>query len=259
MVLGNRSVKHRGDDADASARSDISMCDVHDCMTAPRALAHNKFLVLCDADQTPQAVWTGSTNLDNDWSLYPGEQCGSSAELRARAGLSGTVEDACGMRGCLARYLLTANAAPRTVRGLDGTTLWFTPVHGQSDLEQAGEMIRGAKGGNLCLMFNPGPRGTLFNNIVDLAPPSRQHYDPDLYIQGVLNQDPGTGRTLSRCSTAASGSTAMPMSCCRQDPGSVCLPARGAAQAAAQIRHGPQQGDRPRPLWRKAGGDDGLA
>jgi hypothetical protein len=84
MVLGNRSVKHRGDDADASARSDISMCDVHDCMTAPRALAHNKFLVLCDADQTPQAVWTGSTNLDNDWSLYPGEQCGSNPDFSHR-------------------------------------------------------------------------------------------------------------------------------------------------------------------------------
>ena len=31
-------------------------------MTAPRALAHNKFLVLCEADKSPQTVWTGSTN-----------------------------------------------------------------------------------------------------------------------------------------------------------------------------------------------------
>jgi phosphatidylserine/phosphatidylglycerophosphate/cardiolipin synthase-like enzyme len=90
--------------------------------------------------------------------------------------------------------LLSGNGTPRTVRGLDGTTLWFTPMHGQSDLEQAGEMIRGAKEGILFLMFNPGPRGTLFNDIVDLASPAGQHFDPDLYIQGVLNQDPGTAK-----------------------------------------------------------------
>ena len=55
-------------------------------------------------------------------------------------------------------------------------------------------MIRAAKEGILFLMFNPGPRGTLFNDIVDLASPSGQHYDPDLYVQGVLNQDPGTAK-----------------------------------------------------------------
>jgi phosphatidylserine/phosphatidylglycerophosphate/cardiolipin synthase-like enzyme len=46
----------------------------------------------------------------------------------------------------------------------------------------------------LFLMFNPGPRGTLLNDIIDLALPSGQHYDPDLYIQGVVNQDPGTAK-----------------------------------------------------------------
>jgi hypothetical protein len=64
-------------------------------------------------------------------------------------------------------------------------------------------LIRGAKDGILFLMFNPGPRGTLFNDIVDLASPSGQHHDPDLYIQGVLNQDPGTAKNpvtlFNRC------------------------------------------------------------
>jgi hypothetical protein len=62
IVLGNGSVKHKGDDGNADARDALRMCDVRDRMTAPRALAHNKYLVLCDAHQTPQAVWTGSTN-----------------------------------------------------------------------------------------------------------------------------------------------------------------------------------------------------
>ena len=78
--------------------------------------------------------------------------------------------------------------------GLDGVTLWFTPMHGQLDLEQAGELIRGAKSGILFLMFNPGPRNTLFSDISDLALPGGQNYDPDLYIQGVLNQNPGTAK-----------------------------------------------------------------
>ena len=78
--------------------------------------------------------------------------------------------------------------------GQKGVTLWFTPMHGQSDLDQAGELIRGAKEGILFLMFNPGPRGTLFTDISDMAMPGGQHYDPDLYIQGVLNQNPGTAK-----------------------------------------------------------------
>jgi hypothetical protein len=39
-------------------------------------------------------------------------------------------------------------------------------------------------------MFNPGPRGTLLSDIIDLALPSGQHYDPDLYIQGVTEGNP---------------------------------------------------------------------
>src|SRR4029077_218497 len=62
IVLGNGSVKRKGEDENTDSRSELDMCDVKDRMTAPRALAHNKFLVLCDADKSPQTVWTGSTN-----------------------------------------------------------------------------------------------------------------------------------------------------------------------------------------------------
>lgn len=60
IVLGNGSVKRKGEDENADARAALDMCDVKDRMTAPRALAHNKFLVICDADKAPQAVWTGA-------------------------------------------------------------------------------------------------------------------------------------------------------------------------------------------------------
>lgn len=194
IVLGNGSVKHKGDDENADARHALRMCDVRDRMTAPRALAHNKYLVLCDTHQTPQAVWTGSTN----W---------TETGLCTQANNAVLVRNAALARAYVEHWkaladagdasppgLFEENGTPHTVRGLNGTTLWFTPMHGQADLEQAGELIRGAKEGILFLMFDPGPRGTLLSDIIDLASPSGQNYDPDLYIQGVLNQNPGTAK-----------------------------------------------------------------
>ena len=194
VLLGNGSARHKGDDENADARDALRMCDVHDRMTAPRALAHNKFLVICDSHQTPQSVWTGSTN----WTM---------TGLCTQANNAVLVENTALAHDYLEQWktlvecedaspagLMTSDATPRTARGLDGVTIWFTPMHGLLDLEQAGELIRGAKSGILFLMFNPGPRGTLFNDISDLALPAGQHYDPDLYIQGVLNQNPGTAK-----------------------------------------------------------------
>jgi phosphatidylserine/phosphatidylglycerophosphate/cardiolipin synthase-like enzyme len=88
--------------------------------------------------------------------------------------------------------LYEADATPHHPPGNKRTTLWFTPMHEQLDLEQAGELIAGAQDGILFLMFNPGPRGTLLNDIIELASPSSPKFKPDLYIQGVVNQDPGT-------------------------------------------------------------------
>lgn len=194
IVLGNGSVKHKGDDENKDARDDLDMCDVHDRMTAPRALAHNKFLVVCDSHQTPQAVWTGSTN----WTMTGLCTQANNAVLVQNAALAQDyLEQWKTLVGCgdaSPASLFSANGTPRTVSGLDGATLWFTPMHGQSDLDQAGELIRGAKEGILFLMFNPGPRGTLFTDIADMASPGGAHYDPDLYIQGVLNQNPGTAK-----------------------------------------------------------------
>ena len=194
VVLANGSVKTKGDDENSDARGAIHMCDVHDRMTAPRALAHNKFLVVCDADGTAQAVWTGSTN----WTMTGLCTQANNAVLIQNPALAqdylvqwNTLVQ-CG--DASPESLMTEDATARNAPGLDGTTLWFTPMQGQLDLEQAAGMIHGAKEGILFLMFNPGPRGTLFNDICDLALPGGQNYDPDLYIQGVLNQDPGTAK-----------------------------------------------------------------
>jgi len=50
-------------------------------------------------------------------------------------------------------------------------------------------------------MFNRAPR-QLLNDIIELASPSSPKFKPDLYIQGVVNQDPGTADRCN-CSIAA--------------------------------------------------------
>jgi hypothetical protein len=59
-------------------------------------------------------------------------------------------------------------------------------------LEQAGKLIAEAEQGVLFAMLNPGPRGTLLDDIIELDSPAGQNYKPNLCIQGVLNQNPGT-------------------------------------------------------------------
>ena len=64
IVLSNGAHKSRTDDENAGARKTLKKagCDVHNRMLASGVLGHNKFMVVCDARQNPQAAWTGSTN-----------------------------------------------------------------------------------------------------------------------------------------------------------------------------------------------------
>ena len=64
IVLSNGAHKSRDDDENAAARKTLNEagCEVHDRMLSSGILGHNKFMVVCDADQTPVAAWTGSTN-----------------------------------------------------------------------------------------------------------------------------------------------------------------------------------------------------
>jgi hypothetical protein len=58
VVLANGSVKKKGEDQNKRARGGLSgKIDLHDRMVSPRALGHNKFLVICDDHNRPR--WTG--------------------------------------------------------------------------------------------------------------------------------------------------------------------------------------------------------
>lgn len=195
LVLGNGSVKKKGEDENKSARTVLKKsCDVRNRFTAPRALAHNKFLVICGSGKKPVAAWTGSTN----WTR---------TGLCTQANNALLIENAAVAAAYLAQWkaladagdatptdLREANATPRKPIRNKAFTLWFTPMSEPNDLEQAGALIAGAKQGILFLMFNPGPRGSLLNDIIELASPSSPNYNSSLYIQGVLNQNPGTAK-----------------------------------------------------------------
>ncbi len=63
VVLANGSVERKGEDQNADARKTLAdHVDLHNRMCSPRALGHNKFLVICERDGTPRWVWTGSQN-----------------------------------------------------------------------------------------------------------------------------------------------------------------------------------------------------
>jgi phosphatidylserine/phosphatidylglycerophosphate/cardiolipin synthase-like enzyme len=185
-------VKKKGEDQNSEARDRLRQkIDLHDRMVSPRALGHNKFLVICDDNGKPRWVWTGSQNWTktglctqaNNSVLIDDPQL--AAEYRSQWTLLKETADA------TPDDLKTSNSEPRDEKvSRTPVRLWFTPTVGQVDLEEAREIITGAKQAILFLMFNPGPKDTLLNEIIKAARAGSA--GKRLYIHGVINQDPST-------------------------------------------------------------------
>ncbi|HET9676038.1 MAG TPA: phospholipase D-like domain-containing protein, partial [Solirubrobacterales bacterium] len=168
--------------------------EVHDRMTGSR-LAHNKFLVYCDPPDSPQRVWTGSTNWTqtglctqvNNGLLIADEDVAHYYKTQWESLLKAGDE--------FPDDLVTGNSEERDAELKTSRKIgtWFAPVHDRVDLAAAEELIASAEEGILFLFFNPGPKETLFNAIMDRADPTSPHYDEKLYVHGVLNQDPQAG------------------------------------------------------------------
>jgi phosphatidylserine/phosphatidylglycerophosphate/cardiolipin synthase-like enzyme len=183
------------DDENAEARQELrdAQVNVFDRLVRSHHFGHNKFLVLCDANGDPRAVWTGSTN----WTKTGLCTQANNALLIEDAAIAGwyrTEWEA--LRAAGSEYppeLRATNDQPRaTAIGDSSEHVWFAPVHDFVDLEDARARIQHAKQGILFLMFNPGPAGTLLNDIIERTASASPFYDPNLYIHGVLNQDPST-------------------------------------------------------------------
>ena len=158
---------------------------------------HNKFVVFCDANGKAEKVLTGSTN----W---------TSSGLCTQANNAVVIDDANVANEFLLAWqrlekagndypaeLVNGNSTAKTF-DVDGCTVtpWFVKTSAQQDLEFARGLINQATDGILFLFFNPGTfqddpvRWTLLQNILERHNESnKDHYNPNLYFCGVVNQD----------------------------------------------------------------------
>jgi phosphatidylserine/phosphatidylglycerophosphate/cardiolipin synthase-like enzyme len=191
VVLANASAKKKGEDPNSTARRGLKKVDLHNRMCAPRALGHNKFLVICDDKDKPRWIWTGSQNWSKtglctqannsvvlDHPRLAQEYVDQWEQLKDDGDKTPTESK-------------ERNSKRRSVKIGDARVgLWFTPTIDQVDLEEARKVVQNAKEGVFFLMFNPGPRGTMLNEIIAEARKGRK--GSRLYIRGAINQNPGT-------------------------------------------------------------------
>ena len=193
VILANGSTKKKSKDPNEEAREALTEAkvEVHDRMTAPKHLAHNKFIVFSDHSGKPQRVWTGSTN----WSKTGLCTQANNALFLANEQIAGLykrqweqLRDA--ESGFDRASLAEVNSKSELIKdGPRSLKVWFTPVNDEADLDEVRELIAQAKRGILFIMFNPGPAGTLLNAIIE------RKDDPDVLVQGVVNQDPSNEKS----------------------------------------------------------------
>lgn len=183
-------------DENAAARARLQgVVDLHDRMVHS-GLAHNKFLIIVEGG-VPTAAWTGSTN----WT--PGGLCtqaNNALVVRDRAVAQTYLDQWNRIRTAGDLYppeLRGPNAIPKRVPQPGGgpdLTIWYTPMAGRLDLQNARTFIAAAQQAILFLVFNPGPADTLLNAIEARVGTPGASGAP-LYVRGVANQDPGGKKT----------------------------------------------------------------
>jgi phosphatidylserine/phosphatidylglycerophosphate/cardiolipin synthase-like enzyme len=199
LILANGAFSPAEPDENAATRAQLktqSQITVIDRMVSSGHFAHNKFVIFCDANGQPQRVVTGSTN----W---------TSSGLCTQANNALIIDDAAVAADFLAAWqrlkaagnkytaaLVAGNTRSKTFQ-VDGCTLtpWFVKTSAAQDLEHARSLINAAKDGILFLFFNPGifqqvpMKWTLLQNILYRRhQEGNPHYNPNLYIRGVVNQ-----------------------------------------------------------------------
>jgi hypothetical protein len=192
LLLGSGAYKSGEGDENAAARKELrqnSSVNVHDRLVKSPHFAHNKFVVFCDPRGNPSSVWTGSTN----WTMTGlCTQVNNGILIRSpelAAAYRQRWED---LKDAGATYPATLSAAASThaTASVGGVAVaaWNAPVDNFVDLDDARALIAAAQQSVLFLMFNPGPQETLLNAILGLDPQK-------LFIHGIVNQDPGAGKT----------------------------------------------------------------
>ena len=192
-------------DENAGARKKLrdAHVEVHDRMVRGNHFSHHKFIVFTDPKKTTKTamVWTGSTNLtyggvctqaNNGIAIKDAKIADRFFQQWKQLVTAGddypatlTSFDAKGVPNAVGKAKVTAWFAPNPPLGKKPKTGYGD----HADLKAARALINSAKEGILFLVFNPGPAGTLLNDI--LAVLDKNPKTGGLYIRGVANQDPG--------------------------------------------------------------------
>jgi phosphatidylserine/phosphatidylglycerophosphate/cardiolipin synthase-like enzyme len=159
-------------------------------MCHTKFLAHNKFVVVCDARGAARWVWTGSTNLTpsglctqaNNGVLIDDPTVATrfwhQLELLAAAGDASP------------KSLAEENSTPTTATvDKAGLRVWFTRTLKQVDLEDGRALIGRAQQGVLFLMFQTGATASLLEAIL------QRRSEPDFFVHGVMTRAPSTGKS----------------------------------------------------------------
>ncbi|HEY9002066.1 MAG TPA: phospholipase D-like domain-containing protein [Mucilaginibacter sp.] len=191
LILANGTGKSpKGENADKKDENILARkkldgkINLYDRMVNTKTrFAHNKFVVICDNDQ-PVKVLTGTTNWTPDGvfaqvnnSILIDDAVLAGAYLEEWKELKASGDDS-------PDDLYNLNESAK-VSG-DNLRAWCNPLKGLKDLTDIESLMDKAQNGILFLMFNPGPKNTVFNKVLDLL-----QNRPELFIHGVMNQDPG--------------------------------------------------------------------
>jgi phosphatidylserine/phosphatidylglycerophosphate/cardiolipin synthase-like enzyme len=184
IVLSNGTHANRDEDGNESARTALkdAGCEVHDRMLPANVLGHNKFMVVCNTNQDPRSVWTGSTN----WS--PTGLCTqiNNGLLIKDAGVAQIFFDQWGrLRDAgngTPKDLVAANSQVKSAKaGQSGVDVWFTRSSHGPELEAVIELVNNAQQGVVFLMFQPGG-STILDAII-----ARQADADNLFVKGVIS------------------------------------------------------------------------
>ena len=197
VVLANGSKKKKGTDGNVNAAKVLNgVVDLSRRMLWSEGLGHNKFVVFAKASAKPSLVWTGSTNWASTGlctQLNNGVLIQDAALAKVYKEQWQLLKDdrRVGRGGADMHFgtgLMASNDKAKASVGnkKKGWTVWFTRTSAAQDMDALAKLINGAKKAILFLMFEPGNSG-LLQVIQARLSPAAESFDPDLYVQGVVN------------------------------------------------------------------------